>query len=181
MATNHWSGQPSTTAIKRLTKDYKDAQQNPIPGISIKPDPENILRCHYCIQGPKDSVYEGGYYYGKVVFPVDFPFWPPAMYMMTPSGRFDPGKSICTTNSHLEPRTWTPTWNISTILNGLCSFMLEEWESPIGFSGSIQADSITRKKLAKESGLYNLEKYPIFMELFPELASEILDEIERDG
>ena len=45
--------------------------------------------------------------------------------------------------------------------------MLEEWESPIGFSGSIQADSITRKKLAKESGLYNLEKYPIFMELFP--------------
>ena len=36
MATNHWRGQPSTTAIKRLTKDYKDAQQNPIPGISIK-------------------------------------------------------------------------------------------------------------------------------------------------
>ena len=55
----------------------------------------------------------------------------------------------------------------STILNGLCSFMLEEWKSPIGYSGSIQADSITRKKLAKESGLYNLEKYPIFMELFP--------------
>jgi len=59
--------------------------------------------------------------------------------------------------------------------------MLEEWESPIGFSGSIQADSITRKKLAKESGIYNLEKYPIFMELFPELASEIMDKIERDG
>ena len=56
---------------------------------------------------------------------------------------------------------------LSTILNGLCSFMLEEWKSPIGYSGSIQADSITRKKLAKESGLYNLEKYPIFMELFP--------------
>jgi len=56
---------------------------------------------------------------------------------------------------------------LSTILNGLCSFMLEEWESPIGFSGSIQADTVTRKRLAKESGLYNLEKYPIFMELFP--------------
>ena len=58
-------------------------------------------------------------------------------------------------------------WPLSTILNGLCSFMLEEWKSPIGFSGSIQADSMTRKKLAKESGFYNLEKYPIFMELFP--------------
>ena len=36
MATNRWSGQPSTTAIKRLTKDYKESQENPIPYISIK-------------------------------------------------------------------------------------------------------------------------------------------------
>ena len=34
-----------------------------------------------------------------------------------------------------------------TILKGICSFMIEEWESPIEFSGSRQADSI--KKLAK--------------------------------
>ena len=99
------------TAIKRLTNEYKDIHENPIPNISAKvsenfaimkilknspfqPDPENILVCHYCIKGPKDSVYEGGYYYGKVKFPVDFPFKPPEYYMMTPSGRFDPGKSI---------------------------------------------------------------------------------------
>ena len=109
------------TAIKRLNNDYKDMLNNPIPYISVKvrlfsvhfrftkclyilciimaitifkPDPENILVCHYCIKGAKDSVYEGGYYYGKVIFPVDFPFKPPAMYMMTPSGRFVPGKSI---------------------------------------------------------------------------------------
>ena len=36
MATSRSSGQPSTTAIKRLTKDYKDALEKPIPGISIK-------------------------------------------------------------------------------------------------------------------------------------------------
>jgi len=36
MATSRGSGQPSTTAIKRLTKDYKDAHEKPIPGISIK-------------------------------------------------------------------------------------------------------------------------------------------------
>ena len=50
--------------------------------------------CHYCIKGPKDTVYEGGYYYGKLDFPDDFPFNPPKIYMKTPSGRFDPGKSI---------------------------------------------------------------------------------------
>ena len=89
----------------------------------------------------------------------------------------------------------------STILNGLRSCMLEEWKSPIwtrmvGYSGSSQADSPTKKKLARESGMFNLKKCPIFMELFPgqryndlfiyfkcvilELASEIIDKMERD-
>ena len=45
--------------------------------------------------------------------------------------------------------------------------MLEEWELPLGYSGSMYADSQTRKKLAQESGRFNLEKYPIFKELFP--------------
>ena len=45
--------------------------------------------------------------------------------------------------------------------------MLEEWELPLGYSGSMQADSMTRKKLAQESGRFNLEKFPIFKELFP--------------
>ena len=61
-----------------------------------------------------------------------------------------------------------------TILDGLCSFMLEDWRSPIdmeitraiGNSDSKQTDS-TRKKLARESGWFNLERCPIFMELFP--------------
>ena len=69
---------------------------------------------------------------------------------------------------------WTSTVRdlSSTILNGLRSCMLEEWKSPIwtrmvGYSGSSQADSSTKNKLARESGMFNLEKCPIFMELFP--------------
>lgn len=30
----------------------------------------------------------GGYYHGKLVFPRDFPFKPPKIIMITPSGRF---------------------------------------------------------------------------------------------
>ena len=75
----------------------------------------------------------------------------------------------------------------------------------IGYSGSSQANSRTKKKLAKKSGMFNLKKCSIFMELFPgkrqshlfiqyifiekkcyfkcifqELASEIFDKMERD-
>ena len=34
-------------------------------------------------------------------------------------------------------------------------------------SGSIKASSVTRKKMAKESGKFNLEEIPIFIQLFP--------------
>ena len=45
--------------------------------------------------------------------------------------------------------------------------MLEEFKSPLPHSGSIQESSTARKQKAYESGLYNLEKHPVFMELFP--------------
>jgi len=34
------------------------------------------------------AVFTGGYYHGKLVFPREFPFKPPSIYMLTPSGRF---------------------------------------------------------------------------------------------
>ena len=30
----------------------------------------------------------GGYYHGKLIFPREFPFKPPSIYMITPNGRF---------------------------------------------------------------------------------------------
>lgn len=32
--------------------------------------------------------YSGGYYHGKLIFPREFPFKPPSIYMITPNGRF---------------------------------------------------------------------------------------------
>ncbi len=34
------------------------------------------------IKGPENTPYEGGYYHGKLVFPREFPFKPPAIYMV---------------------------------------------------------------------------------------------------
>ena len=33
-------------------------------------------------------MYKGGYYWGKLVFPQDYPYKPPSILMITPSGRF---------------------------------------------------------------------------------------------
>ena len=60
----------------------------------LPPDSENALVWHYCIKGPKETDYEGGYYYGELRFPQDYPLKPPSTIMNTPSGRFLPGTRI---------------------------------------------------------------------------------------
>ena len=67
--------------------------------------------------------------------------------------------------SDFHPEKWNPCWTAGAILNGLCSFMLEEYDGPN--SGSLSETSDKRKELAKQSGSYNMEHFPKFNELFP--------------
>lgn len=50
-------------------------------------DPANE-RWHYVITGPPETPYEGGQYHGTLIFPSDYPFKPPAIRMITPSGEY---------------------------------------------------------------------------------------------
>lgn len=79
---------------------------------------------HYVVKGPENTPYEGGYYHGKIIFPGDFPFKPPSIYMSTPNGRFCVNARLCLSISDYHPETWNPAWNVSTILTGLLSFMV---------------------------------------------------------
>lgn len=63
-------------------------KRDPLPYIVAEPLPSNILEWHYVVQGPENSVYHGGYYHGKLLFPAEFPFKPPSIFMITPNGRF---------------------------------------------------------------------------------------------
>ncbi|KAJ3078256.1 Ubiquitin-conjugating enzyme E2 J2 [Rhizoclosmatium hyalinum] len=155
---------PIIAAIVRLRKEYNALQKEPVPFILTKPLESNILEWHYVITGPKDTVYEGGVYWGKVVFPTDYPFAPPAIQMITPSGRFTPSTRLCLSMSDFHPETWCPGWNVGTILNGLLSFMVEETQT----SGSIKTTDEEKKKLAGESLAWNKANAK-FVELFPEL------------
>ncbi|XP_057244435.1 ubiquitin-conjugating enzyme E2 J2 [Malurus melanocephalus] len=77
-----------TTATQRLKQDYLRIKKDPVPYICAEPLPSNILEWHYVVRGPELTPYEGGYYHGKLIFPREFPFKPPSIYMITPNGRF---------------------------------------------------------------------------------------------
>lgn len=78
----------SRTATARLKQDFVRLIKDPVPYVRAAPLPSNILTWYYVVTGPKDSPFYGGYYLGKLEFPNEYPFRPPAIYMITPNGRF---------------------------------------------------------------------------------------------
>jgi len=162
-----------TTATARLKQDYLRIMRDPVPYITAVPLSSNILEWHYVVRGPESSVYEGGFYHGKLVFPREYPFKPPSIYMITPNGRFKVNTRLCLSISDFHPDTWNPAWSVSTILTGLLSFMLET--SPT--LGSLETSDFVKRQLSMQSGPFNL-KNKIFTELFPQITEEI-EEIQK--
>ena len=174
----------NSSAVARLKQDYirlkkvwRDKwlhhfitfplfSQDPVPYIVAEPLPSNILEWRYVVTGPEDSLYRGGLYHGKLVFPSEFPFKPPSIFMITPNGRFKTDTRLCLSISDYHPDTWNPAWSVSTILTGershetisiikiiftgLLSFMLEK--SPT--LGSIETSDWEKKQLASKWDLY---------------------------
>ncbi|KAI8098419.1 ubiquitin-conjugating enzyme/RWD-like protein [Gilbertella persicaria] len=162
-------------AYKRLTKEYLAIQKNPPPYIIARPLESNILDWHYVITGPPDSPYEGGEYYGRITFPAEYPFKPPAIRMTTPSGRFQPDTRLCLSMSDFHPSSWNPSWSIATILNGLLSFMVGDEAT----TGSIKTGVHEKKMYAARSHLWNIRN-PKFREVFPELCTINLNQMPTD-
>ncbi|CAO3633133.1 unnamed protein product [Cunninghamella echinulata] len=140
-------------AIRRLTKEYMELQKNPPPYILARPVENNILEWHYVIRGPPDTPYHGGEYYGKLTFPTEYPYKPPAIRMSTPSGRFQPDTRLCLTMSDFHPSLWNPSWSVATILNGLLSFMTTDENT----TGSIKTTDAEKKIYALRSHRANLK------------------------
>ncbi|KAG0639861.1 ubiquitin-conjugating enzyme/RWD-like protein, partial [Tuber brumale] len=136
---------------QQLVREYKAITENPPPYIQAHPSESNILEWHYIITGPEKTPYENGQYWGTLVFPADYPFKPPAIRMMTPSGRFQTSTRLCLSISDFHPKSFNPAWQVSTILMGLLSFMTGEEMT----TGSISATDRERRILAARSRWWN--------------------------
>ena len=105
--------------MTRLRKEYKELQKKPLENIRAAPKETNILEWHYVIQGPKNSIYENGWYHGIILFTSEYPYKPPSIQMFTPNGRFKPSTRLCLSMSDFHPESWNPMWSVGTILMGL--------------------------------------------------------------
>lgn len=138
-------------AHKRLAREYQNMSKNPPPYITAHPSESNILEWHYILTGPPGTPYNGGQYWGTLIFPPDYPFAPPAIRMHTPSGRFQPSTRLCLSISDFHPKSFNPAWEVSTILLGLQSFMTSEEMT----TGSLAASEAERKVFAARTRWWN--------------------------
>ena len=155
----------SKMAVKRLRREYKMVLKSPPEFIHVTPLMENVFEWHYCIEAPPGELYSGGFYWGKLRFPGDYPWKPPSIRMMTPNGRFKTDYRLCLSMSDYHPETWSPSWTVSAVLIGLLSFMLGTDKT----LGSIDTSDAFKRDAARNSMRHNIQQ-PQFREVFPLLV-----------
>jgi len=154
-------------AVQRLQKELRLLSKDPLPSITARPDAKNILVWHYVLEGDASTEYAGGVYHGKITFPSQYPFRPPAIVMVTPSGRFQSNTRLCLSMSDYHPESWNPSWSVASILTGLQSFFYENTAT----TGSVRSSKHERRRLASASRAFN-EKNPAFRKAFPERRTD---------
>ncbi len=157
--------------IRRIQNEIKLIQSDPIDGIKVCADENNILEWYFVLHDIKSDQYENGVYLGKINLPPEYPMKPPKFQMLTPSGRFNIGEDICTTFTNYHGEKWSAKWNIQGMVLGLLSFMLDDAEHGVA---SIQHNtSKERRTIASRSMVYNLKYYSnIFETMFPEFINQ---------
>lgn len=120
----------SKQTAKRLIKDIKQLQKDPIEGIYYIHDDKDMLKGTALIIGPSDTPYEDGYYLFKFIFPTDYPFTPPKVTYHTNDGitRMHPnlyknGKVCLSVLNTWNGDSWTSCQTISSILVVLRSIL----------------------------------------------------------
>ena len=92
------------------------------------PDPEDPYTWYFVVFGLADE-YEGGFYFGKVVCPTDYPARPPYITLMMNNGAFEPNEKICLSITDYHPESWNPAWTVTHIIMGCISFWMSGEET----------------------------------------------------
>merc|ERR1711884_76446 len=111
-----------------------------------------MLVWHYVFHDLPASPFRGGEYWGKLVFPKEYPMEPPAIYMMTPSGRFETNRRLCYRG--LGVTSWNPCCRIESLLIGLVAEFVVTSEAHMAQSKS-EGRCFDLRETAKASIAFN--------------------------
>eukprot|EP00596_Hydrurales_sp_CCMP1899_P011243 CAMPEP_0119042800 /NCGR_PEP_ID=MMETSP1177-20130426/16171_1 /TAXON_ID=2985 /ORGANISM="Ochromonas sp, Strain CCMP1899" /LENGTH=146 /DNA_ID=CAMNT_0007009823 /DNA_START=247 /DNA_END=684 /DNA_ORIENTATION=- len=142
----------SSYGSELLRRQFLELARNPPDGVSVGlGDDENIFCWELMIIGPPETLYEGGFFAAKLVFPSDFPNQPPVMTFKTPLWHpnvYEDGR-VCisilhppgTDNfNHLETadERWRPILGVESIIISVISMLSDpNDESPANIDAAV--------------------------------------------
>ena len=85
------------------------------------PDPENILHWYFVIWGFGGN-FRGGYYFGLITCPNDYPRQPPSIQILIENGHFCKTYEIYVSMFDTHPDGWNPEWTVQNLIEGLVKF-----------------------------------------------------------
>lgn len=169
----------SKQALKRIiSRDIKSIHKNKLneQGIHISFNEDNMLEAVAIIIGPKDTIYENGILYFKILFPNNYPYSPPKVsYIARNSIRIHPnlytgtakdnylGKvCISLLNTWSGPQ-WTSIMDISSIMLSIISLLDN---NPLKHEPGFDKVFTNNHKLYSEAVLYEKNRTLIVKNIF---------------
>jgi ubiquitin-protein ligase len=162
----------SRLCLKRLNKEISMYQKEnfSFPNLILRYKDDDILTWYFLIHSLDDTPFKGGVYFGKVLLDNEYPLKPPNFIFITPNGRFETNKKVCTTFSAFHQETYTSIWNVLTMMEGMISFMTDT--NTNGGVGSIKTSDEEKRSLANNSLSWN-KRYNLFNDIFPDIDTLI--------
>lgn len=112
----------TTSARRRLMRDFKKLQEDPPQGVSGAPTENDIMMWNAVIFGPQDTPFEYGTFKLTLQFHEEYPNKPPRVrfisHMFHPNIYADGG--ICL---DILQNAWSPTYDVSAILTSIQSLL----------------------------------------------------------
>ncbi|KAJ7684977.1 ubiquitin-conjugating enzyme/RWD-like protein [Mycena polygramma] len=137
----------NNSAVKRIMQEARELANDPSPEYSAAPLEDDIFEWHCTLRGPAGTEFEGGLYHFRILLPAEYPFRPPSLMMLTPSGRFETDTKICISFTSYHEELWQPAWGVRTAIIGLQGFFPLKGKAAVGI-GSIEYPVSERKRLA---------------------------------
>lgn len=119
-----------------LARQLKELSKNPDSGFSAGlVDDSNPFEWQVILNGPPDTIYDGGFFKAKLFFPLDYPFMPPKMKFISEMWHPNVYKdgSVCISILHApgnDPNQyeqaserWSPVHTVESILLSVLSML----------------------------------------------------------
>ncbi|KAG8783919.1 hypothetical protein FRB91_000694 [Serendipita sp. 411] len=197
----------ANASIKRILREARQLQEDPATEFTAGPLEDNLFDWHCTLRGPKDTEFEGGLYHVRITLPPTYPFRPPSLRVLTPSGRFEVDTPVCISFTNYHEELWQPAWGIRTCeqavpappfifppdadtiraaIIGLQGFFAQSGMQALGV-GALNAPATERRRLATLSRDWqcphckqrNIELLPDIVETTPVATSTDASNMEQ--